>query len=129
MGSAGFTSEHWNDTAGNPSGGSSFGNGFAISWQNGPLGRHVPGMDGCCVQGRPRKGPGCKPECTRKAPNGAFVEDVIAAAKDRIEYYQDSRFASAANAEAINHLEKALAVLHARTADREKRSVEGTHAE
>jgi hypothetical protein len=31
--------EHWNDVNGNPAGGSTFGPGFAISWQNGPLGR------------------------------------------------------------------------------------------
>jgi hypothetical protein len=101
----GFFSEHWNDEDGNPSGGVSSGRGFAISWQNGPLGR---GNE-------------------RKEPNGAFVEDVIDAARDRIEYYQASRFNSEYNAQAIKHLEEALRWLNKRTEDREKRDVEGTH--
>lgn len=100
------TSEHWSDANGMPAGGSSYGNGFAISWQNGPLGR---GND-------------------RKAPNGAFVETVIKAAAERIEYYQSTQFASDYNARALDHLNEALRELNARTADREKRDVEGTHA-
>ena len=54
----GHFEEHWSDKDGNPAGGVSSGRGFAISWQNGPLGRGVE----------------------RREPNGAFVEDVIAAA-------------------------------------------------
>lgn len=97
--------EHWNDADGNPAGGITQGNGFTISWQNGPLGRGE----------------------VRKEPSGAFVEDVITAAKARIEYYQASRFACEHNAAAIAHLELALEVLNARTADREARQVEGEH--
>ncbi len=89
-----------------PAGGSSYGNGFAIAWQNGPLGR---GND-------------------RKAPNGAFVETVIKAAAERIEYYQSTQFASGYNARALEYLNEALRELNARTADRENRNVEGTHA-
>lgn len=100
-------SEHWSDSNGMPAGGSSYGNGFAISWQNGPLGR---GND-------------------RRAPNGAFVETVIKAAMDRIEYYQSTRFESEFNARAIYHLKSALFELNRRTADREERKVEGTHAD
>ena len=48
-------------------------------------------------------------------------------AKDRLDYYQSTRFASEFNAEAIRHLEAALAALNARTANREARAVEGTH--
>lgn len=99
-------SEHFNDTNGAPAGGTTYGRGFAIGWQNGPLGR---GDD-------------------RKEPNGAFVEDIIGAAIDRLNYYQQSRFASDYNAAALEHLHKALASLNARTADREKRDVEGTHS-
>ena len=98
--------EHWNDAAGNPAGGSTFGNGFAISWQNGPLGRGA----------------------TRRAPNGAFVEDVIQAVIGRIEFYQASRFSSGDNAEALEHLAKAAEALDRRTRERESRAVEGTHA-
>ena len=103
----GFKSEHWNDANGNPAGGTTFGVGFAIGWQNGPLGR---GAD-------------------RKEPNGSFVEDIIDAAADRIRYYQASPFACERNANALSHLEKALYELNSRTADREAREVEGTHAQ
>ena len=103
----GIKAEHWNDVNGNPAGGSTFGNGFSISWQNGPLGR---GTD-------------------RRDPNGAFVEDIISAAADRIRYYQASRFENPFNAKALEHLEAALAELNARTLNREARYVEGTHAE
>ena len=98
-------SEHWNDATGAPAGGTTYGCGFAIAWQNGPLGR---GDD-------------------RKEPNGAFVEDIISAAIDRLEYYQQSQFASDYNARAIAGLRDALWALNERTADREQRSVEGTH--
>jgi len=98
-------SDHWSDANGNPAGGSTFGNGFAISWQNGPLGRGAE----------------------RKAPNGAFVETVLDAARDRLEFYQSSQFACPENASAITHIEAALAVLDSRTQSREARNVEGTH--
>lgn len=100
-------SEHWLDENGNPAGGSTFGNGFAISWQNGPLGRGN----------------------NRKEPNGAFVEDIITAAIDRIEFYQNGKFACESNAETIRHLKRALVSQQSRTANREARGVEGTHEE
>lgn len=100
-----ITSEHWNDENGNPSGGNTFGNGFAIGWQNGPLGRGEE----------------------RKEPNGAFVEDVILAVIDRLEYYQASKFECKANFEAIRCLIEARDHLDARTKKREERQVEGTH--
>jgi len=104
---SGFFSEQWSDANGNPAGGVTCGKGFTISWQNGPLGR----------------GEG------RKEPNGAFVETIIATAKDRLEFYQKSRFSCEANARAILHLEAALVILNERTKDRESRDVEGTHKE
>lgn len=97
------------DANGNPSGGTVDGVGLGISWQNGPLGRGAE----------------------RKEPNGAFVETVIVAAKQRLEFYQEAsngRFACAENAEAIQHLEAALAILEQRTARREAANVEGTHS-
>lgn len=97
--------EHFDDESGNPAGGTTTGTGITITWQNGPLGR---GAD-------------------RKEPNGAFVEGVIQAALDRIEYYQSSRFACAENAEAERCLRAALDALESRTAKREARAVEGTH--
>lgn len=94
------------DENGNPTGGSVRGVGITIDWQNGPLGR-----DG-----------------ERKEPNGAFVETVIAAAKQRIEYYQDSKFKCDENKAAIEYLDKALESLDSRTKKREAQKVEGTHA-
>lgn len=99
---------HFSDGDGNPAGGTTYGNGFAIGWQNGPLGRGDERIE----------------------PNGAFVEDVIAAAVDRIEFYEsaaDGRFSCAENIEALASLNAALRALHRRTDDRERREVEGTH--
>jgi hypothetical protein len=102
----GFKAENWNDQDGNPAGGEVEGIGFVINWQNGPLGR----------------------DNDRQRPNGAFVEDVIAAAKQRIEYYQESQFRCRENALAITKLDEALLWLNKRTSDREARKVEGTHS-
>ena len=103
MAAQGFKSFQFSED-GVPEGGQTFGVGFAISWQRGPLGRGGERLE----------------------PNGAFVEDVIAAAKDRLEFYQESRFASPYNAVALEHLRMALESLNQRTLDREKRDVEGT---
>jgi len=94
-----------NDENGNPTGGTVTGTGLKIDWQNGPLGR-----DG-----------------DRKEPNGAFVETVIDACRQRIEFYQASKFKCWENAIAIMKLEEALFWLNKRTQDREKRKVEGEH--
>ena len=99
-------SDQWGDVKGNPAGGVTCGKGFCISWQNGPLGRGAE----------------------RKEPNGAFVETIIAAARDRLEFYQRSKFVCGENASAIEHLTQALGILNARTVSREARAVEGTHA-
>lgn len=101
-----ITQNHWSDANGAPAGGCTFGDGFAISWQNGPLGR---GED-------------------RKAANGAFVENIIVAAIGRLEYYQASRFNCQENADALDHLRLALNCCNRRTQRREAQAVEGTHA-
>lgn len=90
---------------GKPNGGVVTGKGLEISWQKGPLGR---GED-------------------RKEPNGAFVETVIAAALQRIEFYQDNGFGCSENASAIQNLRSALGILERRTVQRENAGVEGTH--
>lgn len=94
------------DPDGNPTGGSVRAVGIRIDWQDGPLGR---GAD-------------------RQAPNGAFVEGVINAAIQRLEFFQASKFRCRENALAITKLEEAKHWLNARTANREARAVEGTHA-
>lgn len=90
---------------GMPAGGVVKAKGMSIKWQDGPLGR---GED-------------------REKPNGAFVETVIAAALQRLEFYQDSGFACSENASAIQNLTSALGVLDHRTKQRENAGVEGTH--
>lgn len=92
---------------GKPHGGYVAGVGLTIIWQEGPLG----------AVGSPE----------RKEPNGAFVEDVIAAALQRIEHYQRSGFDCEENAGAIGYLQQALYALNSRTARRMKEGTEGTH--
>jgi len=97
--------QNYTDTDNNPAGGDFNSMGIAITWQRGPLGRGE----------------------ARLEPNGAFVETVIFAALQRIEYYQSTKFECRENALAVTKLEEALHWLQARTADRERRRVEGTH--
>lgn len=95
------------DEAGNPKGGIVLGTGLKIEWQQGPLGRNP-----------------------RNEPNGAFVETVIGAALQRINFYQETsggKFKCRENALAITKLEEALLWLDKRTQEREARQVEGTH--
>ena len=101
-----FDAENRNDANGNPAGGNVRGAGLAIDWQDGPLGR---GDD-------------------RVEPNGAFVETVISAVVQRIQYYQKSQFKCRENALAITKLEEALHWLNSRTGRRESQGTEGTHS-
>lgn len=114
----GYFQEHWKDAGGAPAGGVTSGAGFAISWQNGPLGRCTCGARSPFAHDL---------SCGRRAPNGAFVEDVIAAARDRIIFYEQAGFPCEENKRAIDALNTALALLNARTARREAAGVEGTH--
>ena len=92
---------------GKPAGGCVDAIGLDIEWQNGPLGR--VGTD------------------ERVEPNGAFVETVIEAARQRIQWYNDNGFACRENSLAITKLEEALHWLNARTQRRVSQNVEGTH--
>lgn len=94
------------DAENNPTGGSVSGVGISIKWQNGPLGRGE----------------------NRVESNGAFVEGVIQAAIQRIEFFQANKFKCRENALAITKLEEALHWLNSRTSTREARGVEGTHS-
>jgi hypothetical protein len=100
-----FISDHFSDDEGRPEGGQSYGTGFTIAWQRGPLGNGI----------------------TRVEANGAFVETIIDVAVDRLNFYQRSQFNCAENDEAIRHLEAALRILNARTERRVLAGVEGTH--
>jgi hypothetical protein len=101
-----MVSHHRTDN-GAPAGGQTWGQGFAIAWQDGPLGApHDP---------------------ERKRPNGAFVEDIIEAVIDRINQYQNSKFRCDENEEALAYLYKARLALDARTQKRISENKEGTH--
>ena len=100
-----FEAQNTKDEKGNPTGGHVSGVGLSITWQDGPLGR---GKE-------------------RKEPNGAFVETVIAAAMQRLEFYQASQFKCTQNELAIKKLKQALDYLDQRTKMREKAGTEGTH--
>lgn len=105
-----FTATNDVDDEGRPAGGDADATGIMITWQKGPL--REQGTD------------------DPAEPNGAFVETVIAIAKQRIEHYQevaDGRFACEENASAIYHLGIALEKLNERTQRRTNAGVEGTH--
>lgn len=82
-------------------------NALRVQWQDGPRGK---GKDG-------KLGPS----------NGAFVEDVIWAALQRLEFFQASKYRDNANDVAISHLHQALGALNVRRQERAKRGVEGQH--
>lgn len=84
-----------------PFGGSASAVGLHVDFQKGPLGEN--------------------------GHNGCFVEDLLIAAIERLEFYQASKFNCAANAKAIHHLRIGLKELEMRTAERKDRGVEGTH--
>lgn len=95
------------DVDGNPTGGEVVGPGLTIHWQNGPRGKQEDGS---------------------LAPsNGAFVEDAIYAALQRLEFFQKSKYATDENEEAIVALGNALTALDKRRQDRANRGVEGQH--
>lgn len=93
------------DEQGNPAGGYVHGPGLCIAWQDGPRG---------------------KDEAGELLPaNGAFVEDAIAAAFQRLAFFQDSKFKHEANAKAMEHLQAALDCLQERALARQARGVLG----
>lgn len=95
----------WHDDDGNPAGGTFYATGVTGRFQNGPLGR----------------GAG------RQVPNGTFVETLLRIAKERLDFYQESKFNCRENALAITKIEEAIHWLNSRTARREEAGVEGTH--
>jgi hypothetical protein len=99
---------HSMDEHGNPTGGASSGVGFAIAWQDGP---RTPDEAGRLTQA-----------------SGAFVEDILLVAADRLEFFQESRFACEENAEALAAVRHALSQLEARRGRRRADGTEGRHA-
>lgn len=97
-------SAHFTDSEGNPTGGHSFGTGFAIGWQHGLI-NYVN---------------------EEKVPNGAQVEDVLEVCMDRLQFFQESKFNCEENVLAIRQIQAAINSLIARKVDRVKRGVGGT---
>lgn len=95
------------DEDGNPAGGDVVGCGLHIVWQNGP---------------RRREG-----QIEMDPANGAFVEDVIESARQRLQFFELGPYACAENAAAIQSLTDALERLAMRRRDRNARGVEGMH--
>lgn len=123
--------DHRLDDEGRPAGGTTVGRGFTIVWQRGPLVAPDVTPDECVLDhdpnGDPERGYASHDGLCRRPPNGAFVEDVIAATIGRLEHYQDTQFECAENARALLSLWDALDALRERTTKREAREVEGSH--
>lgn len=96
-------SSHYVDTDGVPIGGQTSGVGIEITWQSSPL------KDG-------------------EAPTGAFVEGVITAALERVEFYQRTRAADVFNIGVIAALKEALNILEERHASRDSGGMLGKAA-
>ncbi len=101
------------DGNGRPLGGCVLGTGLAIRWQSGPT--RVVGFNS-----------GDGPQYIYER-NGAFVEDVLIAARSRLEFYQRSEYACEANNDALVAINQALNALAKRREDRVDREVYGTH--
>lgn len=78
-----------------------------VNWQDGPRGTVEDG--------------------TLEEPNGAFVEDVLWAALQRLEFFQNSKYSCRENAIAITKIEEALFIMKDRQLSRSARGVEGKH--
>lgn len=91
------------EETGVPTGGSVNKLGIAIEWQDGPAGK-----DG-------------------KNLNGAQVEEVLESGRQRLQFFQESKFACDENADAIRYIGLALSRLADRTARRVREGVEGTN--
>lgn len=109
------------DDYGNPTGGTVFlskdnNNNvqLAIHWQDGP--RDTVSEDSTLESG---------PIHVLMEPNGAFVEDVIWAALQRLEFFNESKYRCRENSLAITKLEEALFILKDRQLSRSERGVEG----
>lgn len=103
---------NYTDDAGNPAGGYAHGPGMTIAWQDGPRGKAT-------WQATPTE--------TLAPANGAFVEDALVAARQRLEFFQQSPYAHDANAEAIRHIDYAIEALHNRAKERASRGVLGAN--
>lgn len=101
-----FVASNFNDEEGNHFGGCSYGPGFVISWQRGPVINHGKGDSG---------------------QNGAFLQTVLDAVIHQLEYVNKGKFQCPENEEALKHLNLAAEAMQARRLKRLNRGVSGTH--
>lgn len=80
---------------------------LVVNWQDGPRAQ--------------------EPGKALEEPNGAFVEDVLWAALQRLEFFNEGKYRDRANAIAITHIEQAIQALKDRQLERSYRHVEGKH--
>jgi hypothetical protein len=106
-------SEFRTDAAGNPTGGTSYA--YLVDADGGELlVIDIDWQDGIVGDG---------------GQNGAFVEDVLEVARQRLQFFQGSKFRCRENAIALTHIETALAWLDFRTRGRLVQGVENTYDE
>lgn len=103
------SARNYTDENDNPAGGYAHGPGMCIAWQDGPRERHPATGD-------------------LRPANGAFVEDALVAARQRLVFFQHSKFACEKNAEAMRHIDAAITALWDRALERESRGVLGSNA-
>lgn len=103
-----ITCRNYVDWDGNPGGGYAHGPGMCIAWQDGPRGKNDDG--------------------TLKPANGAFVEDALQAAAQRLAFFQQSKYADPANADALIYIDAAIKRLQRRAEERAARGVLGQNA-
>jgi len=99
-GKAMTVNQNWTDN-GDHDGGVSYGPGYTISWQRGPL--------------------------NEAGRNGAFMIEVLESCREQMIYYQSSKYACQENIEALAHLERAIASLESRRTRRANAGTLGTH--
>lgn len=102
----GIIARNLRDADDNPTGGDVKGKGLEIKWQEGARSK-----DGEALADS----------------NGAFVEDVIWTALQRLQFFQESKYKTRENALAITHLEKSLFWLNHRRLQRAARGIEGRY--
>lgn len=96
---------NYTDDMDNPAGGYATGPGMTIAWQDGPRGTN--------------------PDGTLAPATGAFVEDALVAAHQRLAFFQGSEYACEENEAATELIRKAITILETRAKARAARGVLG----
>ena len=98
-------SRNYTDADGNPSSGYATGPGLSVIFQDGPRGK--------------------LPDGTLAPANAAFVEDLLVAAYQRLQFFQESKYKHDDNGKAMNLIAQAINALGNRAKERAARGVLG----